>query len=156
MERYEVLILAIPEITSDETSTLEKEFQKIVQQHAGNVISYERWGKLRLAFPIKRNDYGIYFLSRFEVSSEKKQELLAAINALFAVKYNHIVARYMTCALNAKASLEYQRPDSVEDVPTRDVGQFLRDNKMDGLLSPNDMSGEAGLGDDAQLDYNSY
>lgn len=155
MQRYEVLILAIPEITSDEAATLEKEFQKTVQQSAGNVISYERWGKLRLAFPVKRNEYGTYFLSRFEVSEASKQELLEAINALFSVKFNHLVSRFMTCKIDAKASLEYQRPDSVEDVPTRDVGQFLRDNKMNGLLSPNDMGGEAALGDDS-ADYNAY
>lgn len=157
MQRYEVLILAIPEITSDETATLEKEFQKTVQQYAGSVISYERWGKLRLAYPIKRNEYGIYFLSRFEVSEEHKNEMLDAIKALFAVKFNHLVARFMTCKLDNQASLEYQRPDSVEDVPTRDVGQFLRDNKMDGLLNSNGLSREEqALGDENQLDYNAY
>lgn len=155
MQRYEVLILAIPEITSDETATLEKEFQKAVQQVGGSVISYERWGKLRLAYPIKRNDYGIYFLSRFEVSEAQKHSLLEALKALFAVKYNHLVARYMIAKLDPQASLEYQRPDSVEDVPTRDVGQFLRDNKMEGLLSPGMSRDEAGLGED-QNEYNAY
>lgn len=134
MNRYEVLILTIPEITSDETTHLEKEFGKTVQQAGGDVISFERWGKLRLAYPVNDNEYGVYFLSRFEVDEAKKQELLETLKAFLAVKCNNVVARFMTCVLDPNASLAYERPESLEDAPTRDVGQFLRENKMEGLL----------------------
>jgi len=37
--------------------------------------------------------------------------------------------------LDPKASLAYQRPKSLEEVPARDVETFLKENKMEGLLS---------------------
>jgi len=134
MHRYELLILTTPEITSDETTAMEKEFEKTVQQGGGSIISFDRWGKLRLAYPINDKDYGIYFLTRLEVDDAKKDELLKTLDALFTLKYNELVMRFMTCKLDPNASLEYDRPEALEDVPTRDVGQFLRDNKMEGLL----------------------
>lgn len=135
MLRYEALILASPDITSDETTTLEAEFAKLVQKNKGELISFERWGKLALAYPIQNNDYGVYFLGRFDVDREKCRTLLDEFHMLFTVKLPHIVLRYLPTRLDMNAPLEYCRPDSLEDTPTRDVDTFLRENKMEGLLS---------------------
>lgn len=134
MVRYESLILAIPEITQDEINTLEKELDRITQKAKGSIIAFDRWGKFRLAYPVRKNDYGVYFLARFEVPIE------AAINedikALFAIKLNNIVMRNLFACLDSQASSDYQRPKSLEESPaTRDVSTFLKENKMEGLLS---------------------
>ncbi len=134
MLRYEILMLAVPEITQDEAKQLEDRLEKLIEQYKGAVISFERWGKYRLAYPVKKNDYGIYFLLRFEISTDPNP-LLNELKTIFAVKLNDIVMRYVTTKLDPEASLAYQRPQSLEDTPARDVDTFLRENKMDGLLS---------------------
>jgi ribosomal protein S6 len=149
MVRYEVLILASPDITSDETAGLESEFGKVVRKNKGELISFERWGKLLLAYPVNNNDYGVYFLGRFDVSSQDGKALLEELRMLFTVKLLNVVMRYLTTHLDSSASLEYSRPDSLEDTPTRDVDTFLRENKMEGLMgSSND--DEDDMADDSE------
>ncbi len=135
MLRYETLFLTVPEITADESAELESQFDKLVSDAKGNVISFERWGKYQLAYPIRKYDYGVYFLARFEVDEEHKTALLEAIRILFAVRYVDLAMRHVIMRLDSQGSLEYKRPESLEEVPTRDVDTFLKENKMTGLLS---------------------
>lgn len=129
MLRYETLLLAVPEITSDEAGTLEKQLDKVVNDAKGSVISYERWGKYKLAYPVRGYDYGIYYLMRFEVDEAKKDALLNALKTFFSVKYVDVVMRHMTSRLEAHASLDYKRPESLEETPTKDIDTFLKESK---------------------------
>ncbi|MGB8366858.1 MAG: 30S ribosomal protein S6 [Candidatus Babeliales bacterium] len=145
LQRYEVLLLTVPEITSDESKDLEKQLNKLVKDVKGSVISFDRWGKYRLVYPVKKNDYGVYYLFRFEVPQnaevpQSNDEFIQEIKTLFKVKLNNIVMRSLFTHLEAKASLAYQRPKSLEEVPVRDVETFLKENKMEGLLSAVDSS----------------
>lgn len=133
LSRYECLMLAIPEITQDEIKSLEKDLDSIVKKAKGTTVSFERWGKFKLAYPVKKNDYGVYFLHRFEVDSES--DLLKDIKSHFIVKLTNTIMRNMMTVLDMDASLVYQRPQSLEEVPTKDVSTFLKENNMEGLLS---------------------
>jgi len=135
MVRYETLLLAVPEITKDEASSLEKQVDQLIKKAKGSMISFERWGKYRLAYPVRRNEYGVYFLSRFEVENEQSKELLHDLNALFSFKKVDLVMRSMTTVLESNQPLTYIKPESLEDIPARDVDSFLRENKMEGLIS---------------------
>lgn len=132
MIRYEVLFLAVPEITNDETASFEGQLEKLVKEHKGNMISFERWGKYRLAYPIRDNDYGVYFLSRFEAASENLKGLLDALKDFFQVRHNELVMRHMIARLKDGISLTYQRPESLEEVPTRSGDFFNKDNRGRG------------------------
>ena len=130
-QRYEVLILTVPEITQDEAKQLENELDKIITGAKGTVLSFEKWGKFKLTYPIRANDYGVYFLIRFEAD----EALTKKIDELFKIKLNNFVMRHVVTRLTGN-SLEYQRPKSLEDAPTsRDMSAFLKENKMEGLLS---------------------
>ena len=82
MKRYETLILSVPEITADESSWLELELNKIIQKAKGSIVSFEKWGKYRLAYPIRKNDYGIYFLIRFEMEGELYNQAIKEMKVL--------------------------------------------------------------------------
>lgn len=133
MYRYEMLLLTVPEITEDEAQSLESNLDRLIKETKGTTISFERWGKYRLAYPVRKNDYGIYFLLRFEV--DEPQTLLENIKSLLKVKLSNIVMRNMVSALSPKKSLAYQRAPSLEETPSRDVDSFLKEHKMEGLLS---------------------
>jgi ribosomal protein S6 len=120
MIRYEVLILAHPELGSDDASNLERQFEKTVKDHEGSVISYDRWGKYRLAYAVNGEEYGIYYLARFQADEKKLQELVQALKTLYMVRFNTIVLRHMIARLAPGASLEYQRPESLEEAPSRE------------------------------------
>lgn len=132
MTKYEYLMLANPGITGDETSSLEQNFERLLKQFKGSLVSFDRWGKCRLAYPVKRQDYGVYYMVRFEMDAP--QEFLKEIKLLLDVKYNALIVRSSTVKIDAKKSYTDFRPESVEDIPTRNVDQFLRENKMEGLI----------------------
>ena len=134
MVRYETLLLAIPEITKDETASLERNIEQSIKKAKGSVISFERWGKYRLAYPVRKNEYGVYFLVRFEVDDEQCAELLHELNFLFSFKKADVVMRSMITYLEPQQSLSYQKPESLEDTPSRDVDSFLRENKMESFI----------------------
>lgn len=131
MLRYETLILTVPEVTADEIKTIEAQFDKTVQASKGSMVSFERWGKYRLAYPVKGNEYGVYFLARFEVDSPKA--ILGEVKALCAVKFNDLIMRHMVTRLDETASLAYQRPPSLEEAPARDG--FLNEGKGNGMMN---------------------
>jgi ribosomal protein S6 len=119
--RYEILVLTVPEITADETSMLESQLHSAISQLKGEVLSFERWGKYKLAYQVRKNDYGVYFLSRFDLpKNEQLGVAMEEIRRLLAVKYHDIVMRFVFGALDPKASLEYKRPESLEEMPRRE------------------------------------
>jgi small subunit ribosomal protein S6 len=144
MQRYEALLLTIPEITQDEAKNLEAEISRMVQAAKGSMVAFDRWGKYKLAYPIKRKEYGVYFLARFE---SPVGDLIKEMQTLFAVKLHDIIVRNMFAKLEADAPSEYQRPKSLEEAPAADVGAFLKENKMEGLLSSAEQSAESELDD---------
>jgi ribosomal protein S6 len=132
MNRYEVLILTVPELTKDEELSIEKNLEKLLMSHKGSIISFDRWGKYQLAYPVKLHDYGVYFLVRFEIDG--KQDILKEIRTLFHIKFNEFVMRHVITKLSAGQSLEYKKPQSLEDAPKKHVGFF--DKKDSGNSRP--------------------
>lgn len=130
MSRYEILFLTIPEITRDETSSIESQVQKIVREHTGSLVSFERWGKMLLAYPIRHHDYGVYFLFRFEVAETSAEALIESLKTYLAVKLNETVMRHLINRLDMKASLVYQRPDSLEEMPGKTTDALMKEHRI--------------------------
>lgn len=133
--RYEALMLTVPEITADEAKSIEQQFDRLVADKKGAMISFEKWGKYRLAYPVKKNEYGIYFLARFESA---QPEVVEEVKTLLEVKMHELIMRSMMTRLGVNQSLVYQRPQSLEETPAREVGSFLKESRMDHLSDDND------------------
>jgi len=135
MRQYEALLLTVPEITGDEIKNLETQLDKTIKSGTGSTISFERWGKYRLAYEINKNDYGVFFLTRFELPVGTNKAL-NEMKHLLKVKFNNVVMRDMISVLNPKYPLTYQRPRSLEEAPARET-EFSKDNKMNNFFSDN-------------------
>jgi ribosomal protein S6 len=136
LRQYEALLLTVPEITGDEVKHLETTLDKTIKTGTGSTISFERWGKYKLAYDINKNDYGIFFLMRFEIP--QGTAIINDLKTLLKVKLNNVIMRDMISVLNPKHPLTYQRPRSLEEAPAREAESFSRDNKMSGFLSSHD------------------
>lgn len=136
MRQYEALMLTIPEITGDEIKNLETQLDKVVKAGTGSTISFERWGKYRLAYEINKSDYGVFFLARFELPTGTKT--LEDMKHLLKVKLNNVIMRDMISVLDPKRPLTYQRPRSLEEAPAREEGFAKDSNKMPGFFAADD------------------
>ena len=136
LRQYEALLLTVPEITGDEVKNLETQLDKAVKSGSGSTISFERWGKYRLAYEINKSDYGIFFLSRFE--APQGTTLINDLKTLLKVKLNNVIMRDMISVLDPKQPLTYQRPRSLEEAPAREAEGFSRDNRASGYFAAAD------------------
>jgi small subunit ribosomal protein S6 len=137
MQRYETLILAGTQITADELSMLENFFEKITTENKGKVVSFDKWGKYRLAYPVQKHDYGIYLLVRYELPQIGSENAFKDLNTFFKIKCNEIVMRNFTKKLKKDAPVNYKKPDPVDNGRKGGFDTFLKENKMDTFLNGN-------------------
>lgn len=135
MSRYETLILTSPEITEDEARQLEQHFYNHLVDNKGQVTTFDKWGKFRLAYPIKKNDYGVYILVRYEAAEDYTTTFMKELDTFFKIKCNDFVLRHATIKLKKNAPTSYLKPESLDSARSSSVESFLKDNKMEGLLS---------------------
>lgn len=133
VSRYELMVLAAPEITKEESAEIEKQISEIVKKRQGSMTTFDRWGKYRLAYPIAKNDYGVYFLARFDVAGDEK--LNNDFRSMFKIKFDQVVMRNMLTALESDTPIEYKRPRSLEETPEKEGESLLKGKKVEDLIS---------------------
>lgn len=79
MKKYELVYIIHPDLED----TLDKVTDKIsefINKKKGAIIKEDIWGKRKLAYPIKKNDFGIYVLLNFEADPKDMIELERLLN----------------------------------------------------------------------------
>ena len=135
MLRHETLLLSPTQITADEFSMIENFFEKLMTDVKGKVTVFDKWGKYRLSYPIKKNEYGIYFLVRYEMPESQATVVSQKIAEFLKIKCNEIVLRYITVKLKLDAPSIYKRPDPVDSGKATDLDSFIKENKMETFLN---------------------
>jgi len=74
---YELVIVVRPDASKEEVEAVLDSVSGYITGRGGTVTEVERWGKRRLAYPIKHNTQGIYALVRFQLKPEHNRELEA-------------------------------------------------------------------------------
>jgi ribosomal protein S6 len=134
-------LLTIPEITNDEAAEIERALEKKLQENSSKLVTYDRWGKFLLAYPVKSNEYGIYFLARFDIPVDKNNEVVKELKSLFNLKFNATIMRYLISNIPNDSPAVYKRPQSLDETP-KDVDQFLKENKMSGFAPKRSFGGQ--------------
>ena len=74
MNKYESVIIVNPNLEEESIKNLEKKFSDLINTD-GNVTSVEEMGKRKLAYEIKKQKEGFYFVIKFEAKPELIAEL---------------------------------------------------------------------------------
>lgn len=64
---YEILFIIPNKFTEDEAKKLTEKIEGIITTDGGKITLKEFWGKKRLAYKIKQNEYGYYGLLEFDL-----------------------------------------------------------------------------------------
>jgi small subunit ribosomal protein S6 len=134
LKRYETLLLLNTKATEDEISAIERQFDQILTNHEGKMLSFDKWGKYKLAFPVKTLTYGYYILVRYEAEALKVSSLTQELNTFIKIKCNDIIMRFTNVVIPTNAPLVYNKPESIDAIRTGGVDAFLKENKMESLL----------------------
>ena len=72
---YELVIIVTPEATEEKLAARLNGISQYITGHGGTVASVDKWGKRRLAYPIKKSVEGNYILFKFMLPPGASREL---------------------------------------------------------------------------------
>ena len=83
MAKYEMLYLLNNDATEEAKAKLIEKYEGIVTKMGGTVLSTDKWGTKKLAYPIKFKNEAYYVLMTFEADGKVVEELkrIALIDA---------------------------------------------------------------------------
>ena len=76
---YELVFIIKPEIEEEKCSSILDSITQFVTNHQGTVANIDRWGKRKLAYPIKHFLEGNYVLARFKMKPAFSKEFEAHV-----------------------------------------------------------------------------
>ena len=77
---YELVVIVSPEAGDDTVEATIDSVSKFVTGNGGTVPTVERWGKRKLAYPIKSFQEGNYVLARFKLNTALSKQLEASLH----------------------------------------------------------------------------
>lgn len=108
MALYETTILVDSMLKPDDVKGLRDRITNFISNNGGEVVKVDEWGKRRLAYEIKKKQYGFYIHMRFNAPS--------GVLVLLEKEYrlNESVLRYLTIKVDKRAlkkeEIERQKP----------------------------------------------
>ncbi|MCW1908012.1 MAG: 30S ribosomal protein S6 [Candidatus Saccharibacteria bacterium] len=79
VSQYEVAVLYHPDLEADLDKATTK-IEKLFKDNGGKVVNTDNWGKRKLAYTIKKQDYGIYVFYTVDMPGENVAKLESSLN----------------------------------------------------------------------------
>jgi small subunit ribosomal protein S6 len=90
MSLYECVIIARQEISAQQVEALAESFEKVITDNGGTIANRENWGLRSLAYKIKKNRKGNYFLLNIDAPADAVHEMERLL------RLNEDILRHMT------------------------------------------------------------
>jgi small subunit ribosomal protein S6 len=97
LRQYETTFVIDSQLKGGETDEIIKRFERFISVNGGQVLEVQRWGKRRLAYEIKKRQYGYYVHIRFA----GKGSIVRALEREYQL--NEAILRYLTVLLDKQA-----------------------------------------------------
>lgn len=108
MTLYETIVVIDSMLKPDDIKNLRDRITNFISNNGGEIVRIDEWGKRRLAYEIKKKQYGIYFYIRFTA----QPPFLSLLEKEY--RLNESILRYLTVKLDKRAlqkeELDRQKP----------------------------------------------
>lgn len=103
MQLYETTVIIDSALRAEDLKNLGERITNFISNNGGEVVRAEEWGKRRLAYEVKKKQYGYYLHLRFQAPP--------ALTALLEKEYrlNESILRYLTIKIDARALKREER-----------------------------------------------
>lgn len=79
MNQYEIAVLYHPDLEVD-LSKAEEKVTKLFTDNGGKVVATDNWGKRKLAYTIKKQDYAVYVFYTVDMPGEGVKKVESTLN----------------------------------------------------------------------------
>ncbi len=124
MRLYETTVVIDSMLKADEIRNQNDKIVNFISNHGGNIVKVEDWGKRRMAYEIKRKQYGFYLNVRFSgpealpLLLEREYRLNESVLRHLTVKIDPLVMKSEEQKASARAAaLEAADSEIDEEVP---------------------------------------
>jgi small subunit ribosomal protein S6 len=104
MKIYELMVILDGGLDEDKYKAAIEQVEKIIKTKGGTVTALDEWGKRKLAYAIKHQDFGYYAVYRL---TAEKAEVPTAIQATLKIQDN--VLRSMITLAKAKKAVSAEK-----------------------------------------------
>ncbi len=124
MNQYEIAVLYHPDLEVD-LSKAEDRIKKIVSDNGGKILSSDNWGKRKLAYTIKRNDYAVYVFYAVELPGTSVQKVESTLNI------TDEVIRFLITRPDLKAAAKAEALKAEKAAKAAERGELNEDSNKD-------------------------
>lgn len=103
MSQYETAFLISPSLEEEETKKIIAQMAGVVSRKKGKMIKEDRWGKRKLAYPIKKFEEAFYVFFHYEGDSDIPSELERRF------KQSEAILRYLTVKKETEESVRKKK-----------------------------------------------
>ncbi len=79
LNQYEIAVLYHPDLEID-LGKAEKKIEKIITDNDGKIAKTDSWGRRKLAYPIKKQDFAVYVFYTVEIPAENVEKIEQTFN----------------------------------------------------------------------------
>jgi len=103
MRQYETAFLIAPNLSEEDTENLIQQMEEIVTQKKGKMLNLDKWGKRKLAYPIKKFEEAFYVFFLYEGEPDIPGELERRFKQIEAV------IRYLTVKKDTRKNMRKKK-----------------------------------------------
>lgn len=128
MTQYEIAVLYHPDLEVDLTKS-EERVTKILTDNGGKVVSTDNWGKRKLLYPIKKQEYAVYVFYIVDLPGESVNKVESILNITDEVvrflitKVDHKEMDKAAALKEEKAAKAAARGDNASDDDDKDEAE---------------------------------
>ncbi len=135
MRNYELLLIVRATLDDAGVNGVVEAVTELIEAHQGTVLAVKPWGRRKLAYPVKKQGEGVYFLVRTTISPTALQEIE------FSLKLNENLLRYMLVKELAVTKKPAVEPEQASDDEAPAAEESATD-EADAATTPADASAE--------------
>lgn len=107
MKRYEVMYIVDP-ANEEGIDEVKKKVEGIITGREGVIVSFDKLGKKRLAYPIEKRQYGVYYL----IDMKADARIVQALD--YFLRLNTVVLRFIILAFSDKELKMKQETERIQ------------------------------------------
>ena len=121
MAFYESVVIARPELTESQIENLINSLSKIISDEKGKVVKKENWGLRSLAYRIKKNKKGHYFMLNLDSDPstifeyERRMRINEDIIRFLTIKINEIDHKPSFLSVNNDEDLNFVQKSELKE-----------------------------------------
>jgi small subunit ribosomal protein S6 len=117
MNQYELIYVTRPQLNATDLEGLNAKVSDLIEKGSGQVLASEAWGRRRLAYPIAKNEHGVYTYLTFVAPAD------APVSIEKAMGMDESFMRYMTVQLGQNVDVDACRVSAEAKKAERDAAR---------------------------------